>query len=111
MDVQGKVTIRQSIYPDGVIEIARRLAIDGDDVIVPKVSALSQHVGGDVVGESLRLSDHLRGKPMRQMVLPNDDFDVDAKIIRPAENFDHAAHAVFAIGGELNHLDVDDEPL
>ena len=45
------------------------------------------------------------------MVLPNDDFDVDAKIIRPAENFDHAAHAVFAIGGELNHLDVDDKPL
>src|SRR5271165_6232795 len=44
---------------------------------------------------------------MRDVMLPNHDFDVDAKIVRAAEDLNHAANRLIAVFGELDNLNVD----
>src|ERR1019366_2429999 len=107
VDVQGVVAVREATDPDGVVEIARRLAIDGDDRHVAEVAAANDLGLGDPSGHRLRLLDHLGRKLVGQVVLADDDLHVDAEIVGVAEDFDHAAHRRRAALGVLQQFDVD----
>ncbi len=59
--------------------------------------------------DGLRLLDHLGGEAVPQVMLADHDFDVDAEVVRPAEDFDHAADSRFAgLLRVFEDLDVDD---
>ena len=45
---------------------------------------------------------------MRDVMLADDDFDVDAEVVRTAQHFDYAARGVPAIFREFENFDVDD---
>jgi len=55
---------------------------------------------------SLRFSNYLFGKLMRQMVLPDNDFHVDADISRASQNFEHASGGRQAALGKTRDFDV-----
>src|ERR1035437_8957316 len=107
VDVQGEVAVREATDPDGVVEIARRLAIDGDDGHVAEVAAPLDVGLGDPSGHRLRLLDDLGRELVGQVGLADDDLHVDAKIVGVAENFDHAADRGRAALGILQQFDVD----
>ncbi len=87
VDLQRVVAIRETVHPDGVIEIARGFAIDGHDVERAEILAASQLVGANGVREVLRLVQNFGRKMMRDMVLADDDFDVDAEVVRDGRGF------------------------
>src|ERR1035437_2081550 len=107
VDVQGEVAVREATDPDGVVEIACRLAIDDHDRHVAEVAAPLDVGLGDPSGHRLRLLDDLGRELVGQVVLADDDLHVDAKIVGVAEDFDHAADRGRAALGILQHFDVD----
>ncbi len=58
VDVERVVAVGEPVHPDGVVEIARGLAVDGDDGQVAEVAAAGEFGGGDDAGDGLRLFDH-----------------------------------------------------
>ena len=62
----------------------------------------------DGVGERLGLFEDLGRKLMRDVMLADDDFDVDAEVVRMAQDFDDAADGVVAVFGKFEDFDVDD---
>src|SRR5664279_3544719 len=76
---------------DGVVEVARGFAVDGDDRQCAIVSPMAQLAGRDNWLELLRLLQHLDGKTMRQVELADDDLNIHAEVVFVAENLDHAA--------------------
>src|ERR1019366_624149 len=91
VDLQFVVAVLELPDVDGVVEIARGFAVDGDDGKLAVVAAVSQCVGGNVGCDGLGFFDHLRREAMRQVKLADHDLDVDAEIFFFAENFDHAS--------------------
>ena len=54
-------------------------------------SSPAREIGfGHLLRRGQRFRDDFVGKNMRQMVLANDDFDVDANFAGASKNFDHA---------------------
>ena len=86
VDLQLPIAIRQRSNQHRVIEVARRLAIDRDDLQPAKISSLPQflRVQGvhSLCSRSRSFRQYIRRKYMRQMVLANDDLDIHAKRIR-----------------------------
>ena len=82
VDVQRVVAVRQAVHPDGVVEIARGFAVDGDDGHVAEIAAAFElrrgDRGRDRPAPARRTSG---GKLVRQVVLADDDLDVDAEIV------------------------------
>ena len=105
----AKLPFGKPVHPDGVVEVARRFAVDGDDVHAAEVApALAVPRAAITSGMACGLLHHLRREAVRQVVLADDDLDVDAEIVRVAQDLDHAAHGALAALGELEQLDVDD---
>ncbi len=107
VNLQCITSIRQPIHPDRIVEVARGFAIDGYDIERPIILPASQLVLANHVGKVLRLLQNFRRKMMRDVMLPDHDLDIDAEIIRPAEDFDHSANRVLAAFGKFQNLDVD----
>ena len=83
---------------DGVVEVARGFAVDGDDGKIAVVAAVAEFsCGGLRCSIACASSQHFGGKAMRQVKLADHDFDVDAEVIFVAEDFDDAAARV--LGG------------
>ena len=100
MDLQREVAVRQPLHPDRVIEIARGLAVDRDNVEMRENRAARDLRRADLVWNVPRLLHHVRRKLVRQMVLADDDLDVDAEIVRIAEHLDDSPDAGFAVFAE-----------
>ncbi len=98
--------VRAALDVDGVVKIARGFAVNGDDGKIAKIAAAVGLRGGDGLGRGLRLVDHVFREAMRQVVLANHDFDVDAEFVRPAEDFDDAARRGHAAAREARDLHV-----
>ena len=81
VDVQRVVAVGELVDPDGVVEVAGGLAVDGDDRHLAEVAAAFEFLRGDHDGDGLGLLDHLGREAMRQVVLADDDFDVDSEIV------------------------------
>ena len=76
---------------DGVVKIARGLSIDGDDRQVAEIFAALTQSFTHGLRTMLRFIQSFAGEYMREMMLADDDFGVDAEFARTAENFDDAA--------------------
>src|SRR3954454_10714486 len=111
MDLELIVPVGHPVYPDRIVEVASRLAVDGDDVesaiVVPPGNLGSRYR----VWKIVRLPQDVVRELVRDMKLADDDFDVDAEIVGGPEHLDHLADGVFAVFGELENLDVDDHPV
>ena len=59
---------------------------------VAEIAPARQFRRGDRVGNGAACSTTSGGKLVRQMVLADDDLDIHAEIVRPAQNLDDAAH-------------------
>ena len=91
VDLQFVVAVLELADVNGVVEIARGFAIDGDDGKLAVVAAVTQFVGGDDVFDGLRFFDHCGREAVGQVKLADHDLDVDAEVVFFAENFDDAA--------------------
>ena len=56
-----------------------------------KILAAGELVLADDIGKVLRLLEHIGRKLVRDVVLANDDFDVDAEVVGTAQDLDDAA--------------------
>src|SRR5260370_1426695 len=108
VDLQVPAAIGAMLDVNGVVEIARSLAVNGDDRQVAKVLAAAALGFADGLGTALGFVKDFGGEDMREMMLADDDFGVDAKVARATENFDDAAGRRCAAVGETEQLDVDD---
>ncbi len=79
--LQLEVTVLQPPHRHRIIEVARRLAVDGDDGQRPVVAPVHQLFRRNRPLKLLRLLQDFDGKLVRQMVLANDDLDIDAEIV------------------------------
>src|SRR4051794_9318729 len=91
MDLQLVIAIREAFDPNCIVEVASSLSIDGDNIEIPKVAPFADLIGGHFGSITPRLVNHGVREMMRNMKFPNDDLDVDAKIVRPAQRLDHTA--------------------
>ena len=108
VDVQEVVAPGRFIDPDGVVEIARGLSVDRHHVHAAEIGAASGLVGADRGRKRLRLFEDFRRKTVRQVVLADHDFDIDAEIVRVSQDLNDAADGVAPLLGKLDDLDVDD---
>ncbi len=105
--LQLEVAIRHAPHRHRIVEVACRLAIDGNDGQSAVILAVAQLARRNDRIEVLRLLQYLDGKVMRQVVLADDDLDVDAEIIFIAENLDHSAARILRRRRPLRDLDLD----
>ena len=86
------VAVGQAVHPDGVVEVARGFAVDGDDVQCAEIAAAGEsRRRGWRRRERAACSSDLGREAVGQVVLADDDFDVDAEVVGAAEDLDDAA--------------------
>src|SRR6266446_8182479 len=83
--------ISAMLYVDGVVEIARGLSIDGDDRQVAEILAARTLGFTHGLRATLRFIQNFAGEYMREMMLADDDFGVNAEIAGTPENLDDPA--------------------
>jgi hypothetical protein len=90
---------------DGVVEVARVLAVDGDQRHVGQVDA-ALHVGGaHVVGQLARLRERGRREAIRHLVFAHRDLDLHPGIVDLAQHLGDAAHGLRVHRRRLGQLD------
>src|SRR5271165_2580581 len=104
--LQLEVAVGHAAHADGVVEIARGLAVDGDDGQRAIIATVAQLGRRDERLELLRLLQHLDGKFMWQVVLADDDLDIHAEVVFIAEDLDDAAARVLRRRRPIGDLDV-----
>src|SRR5580693_910748 len=95
-------------HVDGVVKIASRLAINGDDGEAAEIAAAYDVGGSDLLLRGARFGEHFVGENMRQVMLANDDFDVHADFAGAAKNFDDASYGCQAAFGMARDFHVHD---
>ena len=106
--LQLPVAVFEALHVHGVVEIARRFAVDRDDRQIAEIAP----PGALGIAHRMRrgggFRQHFRGKFVRQMMFADQDLDVHAEIAGPPENFDHASRRRHAAARKARHLHVDD---
>ena len=92
---------------NGVVEIAGGFAVDGDDGEVAKIFAALVFCFGDGNGAAGGFLQDCGGKCVREVMLADDDFDVDAEVAGAAEDFYDASGWRGAAARVAGELDVD----
>jgi hypothetical protein len=85
--LQFKIAVVQATHGNGIVEIARRFAVNGDNGQAAVVAPMLQLPRGDDVFHRLRFLQSLSGKAMRQVIFADDDFHVHAEIVFVAQDF------------------------
>ena len=91
MDLQLVTAVRALGDQHRIVEITRRLAVDGDDRQVTKILP-ARNFFEVKMGHGARLGQNIFREDARQLVLADHHLHIDAKVIRIAEDFDHLAH-------------------
>src|ERR1019366_7313272 len=87
MHLQLEIAVGEIAHGDGVVKVARSLAVDGDDGQSAEIAAVAKFLRRDDGAYILRLFKRCRGKVMRQVKLADGDFDVDTEVVLAAEDF------------------------
>ena len=106
--LQLPVAVFEALHVHGVVEIARRFAVDRDDRQIAEIAPARALGVAHRMRRGGSLRQHFRRKFVRQMMLANQDLDVHAEIARAPENFDHASRRRHAAARKARHLHVDD---
>src|SRR5215472_16162329 len=88
VNLQRKVAVGESLHPDGVIKVTRRLTVDRNDVEVAEIAPAPILFLRDLSYDRSRLVQHVVREMMGDPMGTNEDFDVNAEIIRVAKDFD-----------------------
>ena len=88
----------------GVVEVARVLAVDGDQRHVGQVDALLFVLRAHLVGQGASLGQAVLGKLVRHAVLAHGDLDLHARVVHLTEHFSDAAHRLAEQRGWLGQL-------
>src|SRR5216684_3592257 len=107
VNLQFEVAIRQCRYHDRVIEVTRRLPVDGDDRKMSEIAAMMKFVTWNNGWDRLGLFENFRGKAVGKVEFPDHDFDIDAKIVFLAKNLDHASPRVLCRRWPIDNLNID----
>ncbi len=107
--LQKVISPGEAFHVDGVVKILGRLAVDGDDGQAAEIAPALVVVLGDVLRRRVRGSQHLRGEPVRQVKLADDDFHIHAEVFAAAQNLDNAAAWQRRRARIAGHLDVHDQ--
>ena len=113
MDLQLPVAVRQRLDVNSIIEVTSRLAIDRYDGKPTEITAPCEFIFLKTVDCLLRgilsLSQNIRRKDMRQMMLADNNLDVHAKGIRRPKHLDNAATCRTPRRRKACNLDIDCE--
>jgi hypothetical protein len=93
---------------DGVVEIARGFAVDGDDGKLAVVAAMTRSSASGISDAMAALLRSLRAGSGEAVKLADHDLDVDAEIVFFAENFDDAAARILRGAGPVGDFYIDD---
>src|SRR5947209_16585837 len=104
--LQVPAAIGTALDVNGVVEIARGFAVNGDDGNAAEIFAAGTLVLSERLGAVLGFVEDLARKLMREMMLADDDFGVDADFAGAAEDFDDAAGGSSAAAWIPDELDV-----
>src|ERR1700722_17688875 len=108
MDLQLEMAIRESSNRHGVVEIAGGFAVDGDDGNRAEVAAMAKFLCRNHGGNILRLFQCGRGKMVRQVKFADRNFDVNAEVILPAEDFEDAPTRILCGRRPIGNLHIND---
>ncbi|HXN86374.1 MAG TPA: hypothetical protein VN867_09890 [Candidatus Binataceae bacterium] len=103
-----EISVGEQFHANGVVEVARRFAVNGDDGEIAKITAPGQLGFCDFLFFVSRFGQNFVGKNVRQVMLANDDFDVHADFAWAAENFQDASDRREATFGITPDFDVYD---
>jgi hypothetical protein len=107
VDLEFEIVVGKHTDEDGVVEVAGCFSVDGDNGKVAEVAAALEFTRRDSGGNLLRFFESGRGKMMREMELADHDFDVDAEIIFPAEDFCDASSRILRRRGPVGDFYID----
>ena len=93
MHLQQVVAVRQPFDRYGIVEIAGRLAVDGDDDIAAEIGASLDVLRVDLHAEPRGFGNALVRMAIGDAVLADDDLGVDAGSFEVADDLDHACRA------------------
>src|ERR1700693_3866920 len=91
MHLQFKMAVRKHSYIHGIIEISRRFAVNRYDWQMAEIAPLGEFGHGHLLVRITRLGLYLVRENMRQMMLTDNDFHIDANIAGTADNFQNAS--------------------
>ena len=106
--LQLPVAVFEALHVHGVVEIARRLAVNRDDRQIAEIAPPRALRVAHRMRRGSRLRQNFRRKLVRQVMLANQNFHVHAEIAGPSENFDHAARRRHSAARKARQLHVDD---
>jgi hypothetical protein len=95
---------------DGIVEVARILAIDRDQRNVAQVDAMIEVGLTHLIGQPLGFLDGSGRELMRHAVLAHGDLDLHAGIVDIAKHLDHAAHRLHVAIRPFHQFDADHLP-
>jgi hypothetical protein len=108
VDLEVPTAVGAMLDVNGVVEVAGGFAVDGDDGEMAEIFAACAVGVADGNGAVFGVPQDFGGKRVREMVLANDDFGVDAEFAGAAENFDDAADGSLSAASVAEEFDVDD---
>ena len=94
----------------GIVEVARILAVDGDERHVAQVDTVFQVGGTHFEWQLFRLLQGSGGKDVRHVEFTYSNLDFHAGVIQGAQHFDDLADGLLEAHGLLRQLDADDLP-
>ena len=101
-------TVVAALDVNGVVEVARGFAVDGDDGEFAEIFPAGAVDFGNGQGETLGFVQDFAGEGVRKMMLANNDFGIHTEIAGAAEDFDDAAGGRSAAARIAEEFDVDD---
>jgi len=104
VNLQLEVAIIEMADEDGVIEVTRGFAVNGNDGQIAKVAAASKFRAGDDLRDVLGFFQSRRRKMVRQVKLADHDFYVNPKIVRFAQNLNYAAARALRGRGPISYF-------
>ena len=108
MHPEAQTAAGQLLERHGIVKIPRRLSIDRDRQPLTQVLSPGELFCGDGFVNVVRLGECGFRKDVWNVMLSDDDFNIDAGLFRPAENFDHPSPRRPSGNGRPCDLDVDD---
>ena len=108
MHLQFVPAVVALLHQDGIVEVASRFAVDGDDRQAAKV-ATAGHFLEIEMSHAAGFFQNVFGKHARKLVLADHHLHVDAEVVGIAQDFYHAAEGRLGWRGPACDLDIDNQ--